>query len=186
MSCDVGEVTGRLKNEPCYDYNYELCSFSNTSVALPTSQLILQSSFRFSYVTNSSLNSPFTWQAGLPCRAHSPTFTVTSPTSRLILQPLHRFTYFTAHSPTLLSLLLRRRLLILQAFRRFTYVTDHSPTLLTLHLRLSSFSKPSIASPTSQALPLRHLASRPCHMYLFFSFIHCYLETLQHLWSYRV
>ena len=24
MSCDVGEVTGRLENELCYDYNYEL------------------------------------------------------------------------------------------------------------------------------------------------------------------
>ena len=33
-------------------------SFSNPSVALPTSQFILQPFFRFSYVTNSSLNSP--------------------------------------------------------------------------------------------------------------------------------
>ena len=32
-------------------------SFSNTSVASPTSQLILQSFFRFSYVTGSSLTS---------------------------------------------------------------------------------------------------------------------------------
>ena len=67
-------------------------------------------------------------------RAHSPTFTFTSHTSQLILQP----------------------------FRRFTYVTAHSPTLPLLHLRHSSFSSPSFASPTSQALHLIHLASRPC------------------------
>ena len=80
-------------------------------------------------------------------RAHSPTFTVTSRTSQLILQP----------------------------FRRFTYVTAHSPTLPFLHLRHNLFSNPSVASPTSQlilqpfvvlptsqALHLIHLASRPC------------------------
>ena len=52
--------------------------------------------------------------------------------------------------------------LILQPFRRFTYVTVHSPTLPLLYLRHSSFSNPSFASPTSQALHLRYLASRPC------------------------
>ena len=51
--------------------------------------------------------------------------------------------------------------LILQPFRRFTYVTSHSPTLPLLHLRHSSFSNPSFASPTSQAL---HLAGRPCFL----------------------
>ena len=40
---------------------------------------------------------------------------VALPTSQLILQPFCCFTYVTAHSPTLLSLLLRHRL--------FTYVT---------------------------------------------------------------
>ena len=35
-------------------------------------------------------------------------------------------------------------------FRHFTYVTNHSPTLPSLYLRHSSFSKPSVASPTSQ------------------------------------
>ena len=44
----------------------------------------------------------------------------------------------------------------------FTYITAHSPTLLLLHLRHSSFSNPSFASPTSQALHLIRLASRPC------------------------
>ena len=35
----------------------------------------------------------------------------------------------------------------------------HSPNLPLFHLRHSSFSDPSFASPTSQALHLRHLAS---------------------------
>ena len=52
--------------------------------------------------------------------------------------------------------------LILQPFRHFTYVTVHSPTVPSLYLRHSSFSNPSFASPTSQTLNLRHLASRPC------------------------
>ena len=64
-----------------------------------------------------------------------------------------------AHSPTFPSLHLCQ--LILQPFRRFTYVTAHSPTLPFLHLRHSSFSNPSFASPTSQALHLIHLARRP-------------------------
>ena len=41
-------------------------------------------------------------------------------------------------------------LLILQHFRQFTYVTTHYPTLPSLYLRNSSFSNPSVASPTSQ------------------------------------
>ena len=53
-------------------------------------------------------------------------------------------------------------LLILQPFRRFTYITAHSPTLPLLHLRYSSFSNPSFACATSQALHLIHLVSRPC------------------------
>ena len=51
--------------------------------------------------------------------------------------------------------------LILQPFRRFTYVTAHSPTLPLPHLRHTSLYNPFFASPTSQALHLRHLASRP-------------------------
>ena len=84
-------------------------SFSNPSVASPTSQFILQPFFCFSYVTS--------W-------AHSPTFpsfhlrhnsfynpSVALPASQLILQPFLFFTYVTAHSPTLLSLLPRHKLL---------------------------------------------------------------------------
>ena len=50
---------------------------------------------------------------------------------------------------------------VLQPFRLFTHVTTHSQTLPLLHLRHSSFSNPSFASPTSQALHLRHLANSP-------------------------
>ena len=59
---------------------------------------------------------------------HSPTFpslhlhhnsfsnpSVALPTSQFILQPFRCFTYVTAHSPTLLSLLLRHRLFIYRA-----------------------------------------------------------------------
>ena len=164
-------------------------SFSNSSVALPTSQLILQPSRHFIYVTthsptlpllhlrHCSLSIPFfaspTSQA--LHRAHSPTFpslhlrqnsfsnpSVALTTSQLILQPFRCFTYVTVRSPTLLlSLTSPTSQLILQPFRHFTYVTDHSPTLPLLHLRHSSFSNPFFASPTSQALHLIHLASRP-------------------------
>ena len=48
------------------------------------------------------------------------------------------------------------------SFRHFIYVTAHFLTLLSFLLRHSSFSNPSFASPTSQALHFRHLASRPC------------------------
>ena len=84
------------------------------------------------------------------------------------------FTYVTAHCPTLPSLYLRHSSfsnpsvysptsqLILQPFRRFTYVTAHSPTLPLLLLRHSSFSNPSFVFSKSQALHIRHLASRQC------------------------
>ena len=56
--CSLGEVTERLENELCYDYNYELCSFSNLSITSPTSQLILQPFRRFTYVTAHSPTLP--------------------------------------------------------------------------------------------------------------------------------
>ena len=106
-------------------------SFPNPSFALPTSQLILQSLRRFTYVT-----------------AHYPTLpslylrhssqTVASPTSQIILQLFRRFTYITTHSPTLLSLYLHHSSFstpsvasptsqfILQSFFRFSYVTSSS------------------------------------------------------------
>ena len=57
-ACDVGEAKEGLENELCYDYNYELCSFSNLSFTSPTSQLILQPFRRFTYVTALSPSLP--------------------------------------------------------------------------------------------------------------------------------
>ena len=122
-------------------------SFSNTSVALSTSHLILQSFRCFTYVP---VHSPtllslllshklfpyVTWRAAHKFSLQESSFSelsVASPTSQLILQP----------------------------FRRFIYVTDHSPNVPLLHVRHSSFSNPSFASPKSQALHVFYLASRP-------------------------
>ena len=113
ISCGVGKATEGLENEfilqPFRLFTYVtsrsptlpslyLChsSFSNPSVASPTSQLIFQTFFRYSYVT-----------------AHSPTLlslylrhssfsnpSVALPTSQLILQPFFRFSYVTGFSLT--------------------------------------------------------------------------------------
>ena len=117
MSCDVGKGTEGLENElwrrwkvgkvgewtELIDIEISLSlpylrhnSFSSPSVALPTSQLILQPFRCFTYVT-----------------AHSPTFpllhlrhssfsntSVASPTSQVILQPFFRFSYVTGSSLT--------------------------------------------------------------------------------------
>ena len=156
MSCDVGKATEGLDNElwrkwsdgklwewallilqPFRSLHLRHSSFSNSSVALPTSQLILQAFRCLTYVTAHSPTLPplYLHHSSLsnPCRftyitAHSPTLlslylchssfsspSVTLPTSLLILQPFCHFTYITAHSPTLLSLLLHHRL--------FTYIT---------------------------------------------------------------
>ena len=160
-----------FSNPPSFHLRHS--SFYNSSVASPTSQALhpRHLASRFAYVTAHSPTLP-------SLRLHHSSFSnpsVASPTSQLILQPsvalltpqlilqpFRCFTYVTAHSPTLLSLLLRHRFftyvtwraasptsqLILQPFRRFTYVTAHSPTIPLLHLRHSSFSNPSFASPT--------------------------------------
>ena len=67
MSCDIGKATERLENEQSYVTTHSPflpslylrhSSFSNPSVASPSSQFILQPFFRFSYVTSASLNLP--------------------------------------------------------------------------------------------------------------------------------
>ena len=103
MSCDVGEVTERLENELCSGLENELWR-------------------RWSDARG--------WRMRL-CPLSNPS--VASPTSQIILQSFRRFTYVTAHFPTLPSLRLCQA---------------HSPAL--------------VASPTTQALHIRHLASRPC------------------------
>ena len=87
-------------------------SFSNSSVASPMSQLILQPLSRFSYITSS---------------AHSPTF------------PSLHLRHNSFYNP---SVALPTSQFILQPFRCFTYVTVHYPTLPLLHLHHSSFSNP--------------------------------------------
>ena len=119
-------------------HNLRHNSFSNPSVALPTSQLILQSFRCFIYVT-----------------VHSPTL-FASPTSQALhlihlanrpwIQEQSSFSKISVTSPT------SQLILIVQAFRHFTYVTSHSPTLPSLYLRHNSFSNPSVASPMSQLI----------------------------------
>ena len=98
MSCDVGEMTKSLENELCYDYNYELCSFSKLSVISPTSQLILiLQAFRyFTYVTTHSPTIPSLYLHHSSFYNHS----VASPTSQLILQPFFCFSHVTGFSLT--------------------------------------------------------------------------------------
>ena len=146
MSCDVGEMI-----ESSF-------WFSRLSITSPTSQLILQAFSHFTFITAHS-DSPRFLSLHLSHSLFSnPSLAL--PTSQLILQPFPHFTYVTAHSPTLPSLYLCHSSfsnpslalpmsqLILQPFHCFTQVTAHSSTLFP--------------SPTSQALHLFHLASRPC------------------------
>ena len=91
---------------------------------------------RVAHIPESLLISSNLWilihQVTVLCCCSFSNLSVTSPTSQLILQP----------------------------FRGVTYVTANSPTLPLFHLRHSSFFNPSFAS-TSQALHIRHMASRP-------------------------
>ena len=97
-------------------------SFSNTLVALPTSQLILQFFRCFTYIT-----------------VHSPTLLFLHLCHSSFSNPSFASSTHKLHSFSNLSI-------------NFTYVTAHSPTLPSLHLHHSSFSNPSVASPTSQLI----------------------------------
>ena len=101
----------------------------------------------FTYVTTHSPTLPSLY-------LHHSSFSnrsVASHTSQFILQPFFRFSYVTISS---LNSPGEPSMLILQNFCHFTYVETHFTTLPSLCLRHSSFSKPSFASPTSQALRL--------------------------------
>ena len=124
MSYDVGKATEGLEKvilQPFRHFTYVTThsptlpslylrhsSFSNPSVFSPTSQFILQSFFRFSYVTSSAHSQTF--PSLHLCHNSFSNPSVALSTSQLILQPFRCFTYVTAHSPTLLSLLLRHKL----------------------------------------------------------------------------
>ena len=98
MSCDVGEVTESLENgahSPFFpSLHLRHNSFSNPSVALPTSQLILQPFRHFTYATTHSSTLPSLY-------LHHSLFSnpsVALPTSEFILQPFFRFSYVTSFS----------------------------------------------------------------------------------------
>ena len=110
------------KNICLFIQNYKWSSFSNVSVASPTSQLILQPFRRFTYVSAHSPTLPL-----LHLRHSSfSNLSITSPTSQLILQPFCHFTYVTAHFPTLSLLHLRHN--------SFSNPSFTSPTSQALHL----------------------------------------------------
>ena len=150
MSCDVGKATEGLDNELWRRWSdgkigewAELCdnlgcrahsptfpslylrhsSFSNPSVALPTSQHILHPLHHFTFVTAHSQTLPSLYLRHSSFSNSS----FASPTSQLILEHFRRFTYITAHSPTLLLLQLRHS--------TFSNPSFASPTSQTLHLR---------------------------------------------------
>ena len=105
--------------------------------------LILQAFRRLTYVTAHSPTLPSLYLRHSSFSSPS----VVSPTPQFIPQPFFRFTYVTSSS---LDSPGEPAEFILQPSRPFTYVTTHSPTLPSLYLRHSSFSNPSVASPTSQ------------------------------------
>ena len=155
---DVSEEPVSRAHSPTF-LSLHLCrsSFSNPTVALSTSQFILQPFHRFTSITAHSPNLPLLHL----CHSSFSNPSFASPTS----QALHLI--YLASCPGIfrkqssfsnLSVTSSTSQLILQPFRRFTYVTAHSPTLPLLH---SSFSNPSFPSLTSQALHLIHLASPP-------------------------
>ena len=109
--------------------------------------------WRMSSFHSPSIASPTSYALHLHNRSYSNP-SAALPTSQLILQPFHCFNYIIGTSPT--------SQLILQPFRRLIYTTAHSTTLPPLHLCHRSLDNPSVASPTSQALLVLHLASRPC------------------------
>ena len=122
-ACDVGEAKEGLESDP--------------SVALPTSQLILQSLRCFTYVT---AHSPILTLLHLRhSSAHSPNLPSLHLRHSSFSKPFRRFTYVTAHSPILTLLHLR-------------HSSGHSPNFPSLHLRHSSFSNPSVGLPTSQLI----------------------------------
>ena len=119
----------------------ELCSFSKHSVTSPTSQLILilQAFCHFIYVTVHSHPFPrFTYNSfsnpPLLHLRHSwfSNLSVALPTSQLIFQPFRCFTYITAHSLTLLSLLLRHRLFLTSPGKPPMQQSAKAPFLLEL------------------------------------------------------
>ena len=125
MSC---EVTERLENEQSLrhiSFSNPFRRFTYVTAHSPTLPLL---HLRHSSFSNPCFASPTSQDFHLRHLASRP---CTSPTSQLILQPFHRFTYVTAHSPTLLSLLLRHKL--------FTWRAAHDKTCLQNEVHIIIF-----------------------------------------------
>ena len=123
MSCDAGEVTERLENELCYDYKYELCSFSKFSVTSPTSQLFLQPFWRFSYFT-----------------AHFPTLPLLHLRHRSFYNPSFAFpTSQALHLRHLASRLCISLTLVTKFSQNIVADTDKNKALIDCHKCSSSF-----------------------------------------------
>ena len=130
-------------------------SFFNPSVALPTSQDILQPFHCFIYATAHSQ----TLFSHLLCHR---LFTYITWRAVQLIKPFRHFIYVTAHSQTLPSLYQRHNVfsklsvasstpqLILQPFYRFSYVTGSS--LTSPGEPQSSFSNLSVTSSTPQLI----------------------------------
>ena len=126
-------------------------SFSNPSIILPTSQLILQPSIILP--TSQLILQPYPSLYLLHSSFSNPS--VASPTSLLILQPFHHFTYVTTHSPTL-SAALPTSQIIVQLFFRFSYVTSsslNSPGEPSKRIEPGSLHRKAGASLTTSAMP---------------------------------
>ena len=177
MSCDLG----RSAHSPTFpSLRLYHSSFSNPFIASPTSQLILwcdvgeakeglvnelwrrwsnKKGCRMSYDIGSSAHSP-TFPSLRLCHSSFSNPSIDLLASQLILQPFHCFTYITAHSPTLLLLLL--------CYRLFTYVTwwaahalynllflsfpgfSNYITLLYLHIKINLKINTSVNTATDQ------------------------------------
>ena len=143
ISFDVGEATERLENELFPSLNLRHSSFSNPSVALPTSQLIPQPFCCLTYVTAHSPTLPSLYLL----HSSFPNPSVASPTSQLILQPFRRFTYVTDHSPTLLLPHLRH-----SPFSSPSFASSTSQALYLIHLASRPFFNLFVTSPKSQLI----------------------------------
>ena len=122
------------------------------TVTSSTSQLILQHFRRFTQVTAHCPTLPF-----LHLRHSSisnPSFASPTLQARHLIHLASRPWFFHTQAPILLSCskVLPDTSHILQSFLHFAYVTAHSPTLSSLYLRHSSFSNPSVSSPTSHLI----------------------------------
>ena len=121
MGGSPGDVSEEPVNSPTLpSLHLRHSPFSNPSVALPTSQLILQPFRCLTYITGHSRTLLSFLLRHRLCPFSNPS--VALPKSQLILQPFRCFTYITGHSRTLLSLLLRHRL-----FTYLTRRTAHGP-----------------------------------------------------------